>query len=85
MILMLFHLFFACLIIIGELTAGVRILLQKGLSRYNILEDKEFLENIQKFLFCQKTEEARRRARGGPQGAHTTPRRGPAPGRAWAW
>ena len=36
MILMLFHLFFACLMIIGELTTGVRILLEKGPSRYNI-------------------------------------------------
>jgi hypothetical protein len=31
--------------IIGELTAGVRILLEKGLSRCNIAEDKKFLEN----------------------------------------
>jgi orotate phosphoribosyltransferase-like protein len=47
--------------IIGELTAGVRILLEKGLSRYNISEDQQFSENTQKFLFCQKTEVARRR------------------------
>jgi hypothetical protein len=47
--------------IIGELTAGVRILLEKGLSRYNIFEDQQFSENTQKFLFCQKTEVARRR------------------------
>ena len=71
--------------IIGELITGVRILLEKGLSRCNISEDQEFPENIQRFLFCQKTEEARRRAGGGPQGAHTTPRRGLALGRAWAW
>ena len=71
--------------IIGEFTTGVRILMEKGPSRYNILEDQEFPENIQKFLFCQKTEEARRRAGVGPQGALTTPRRGPALGRAWAW
>jgi hypothetical protein len=31
--------------IIGELTAGVRILLKKGLSRYNISEDQQFSEN----------------------------------------
>jgi hypothetical protein len=31
--------------IIGELTAGVRILLEKGLSRYNISEDQQFSEN----------------------------------------
>ena len=71
--------------IIGELTTGVRILLEKRPSRYNISEDLKFPENIQKFLFCQKTGEARRRAGGGPQGGHTTPRRGPALGRAWAW
>jgi hypothetical protein len=47
--------------IIGEFTAGVRILLEKGPSRYNISEDQQFLENIQKFLFRQKTELARRR------------------------
>jgi hypothetical protein len=28
--------------IIGEFTAGVRILLEKGLSRYNISEDHQF-------------------------------------------
>jgi hypothetical protein len=38
--------------IIGELTVGVRILLEKGLSRYNISEDQQFSENTQKFLFC---------------------------------
>jgi hypothetical protein len=64
--------------IIGELTAGVRILLEKGLSRYNISKDQQFLENTQKFLFCQKTEVARRRGRDNPPGTHTTPRRGPA-------
>ena len=48
--------------IIGELTAGVRILLEKVLSRYNILEERQFLENIQKFLFCQMPEGARRGA-----------------------
>jgi hypothetical protein len=60
MILMFFF-YFACLMIIGELTAGVRILLEKGLSRYNIFEDQQFSENTQKFLYCQKTEVARRR------------------------
>ena len=68
--------------IIGELTTGVRILLEKGLSRYNISEEQQFRENIEKFLLCQMTEEARRRAGGGPRWAHTTPRRVPALGRA---
>jgi hypothetical protein len=39
--------------IIGELTAGGRILLEKGLSRYHIFRDQQFSENNQKFLFCQ--------------------------------
>jgi hypothetical protein len=47
--------------IVGELTAGVRILLEKGLSRYNISEDQQFSENKQKFLFCQMMEVAGRR------------------------
>jgi hypothetical protein len=64
--------------ITGELTARARILLEKGLSRYNIFEDQQFQENTQKFLFCQKTEVARRRGWGGSPGAHTTPRSGPA-------
>jgi hypothetical protein len=31
--------------IIGELTTEVRIMLEKGLSRYNISEDQKFSEN----------------------------------------
>jgi hypothetical protein len=71
--------------IIGEFTAGVRILLEKGPSRYNIFEDQQFQENTQNFLFCQKTEVARRRGRGEPPGAHTTPWRGLALGHATRW
>jgi hypothetical protein len=59
--------------IIGEFTAGVRILLEKGLSRYNISKGQQFQKNTQKFLFRQKMEVARRRGRGEPPGAHTTP------------
>jgi hypothetical protein len=44
--------------IIGEFTVGVRILLEKGPSRYNISEGQQFSENTQEFLFCQKTEVA---------------------------
>jgi hypothetical protein len=58
--------------IIGEFTAEVRILLEKGPSRYNISEDQQFQENIQKFIFRQKTEVARRTGQGEPPGAHTT-------------
>jgi hypothetical protein len=51
------------LIIIGELAAGVRILLQKGPSKHHISEDQQFQENTQKYIFYQKTEVARRRGR----------------------
>jgi hypothetical protein len=47
--------------IIGELTAGVRILLEKGPSRHHISEDQQFQENTQIFIFRRKTEVARRR------------------------
>jgi hypothetical protein len=33
---------FACLMIIGELATGVRILLEKGPSRHHISEDQQF-------------------------------------------
>jgi hypothetical protein len=33
---------FACLMIIGELAAGIRILLEKGLSRHHTSEYKQF-------------------------------------------
>jgi hypothetical protein len=46
--------------IIREFTARVRILLEKGSSRYSISEDQQFQENTQKILFRQKTEVARR-------------------------
>jgi hypothetical protein len=36
---------FTCLMIIGELAAGVRILLEKGPSRHHISEDQQFQEN----------------------------------------
>jgi hypothetical protein len=37
--------------IIGELTTGVRILLEKGPSRHHISEDQQFRENTHKFIF----------------------------------
>jgi orotate phosphoribosyltransferase-like protein len=44
--------------ITGEFTAGVRILLEKGLSRHHISEYQQLSENTQKFLFGQKTDGA---------------------------
>jgi hypothetical protein len=40
--------------IIGEFTAGVRILLEKELSRHHISEDQQFSENNQKFLLARR-------------------------------
>jgi hypothetical protein len=76
---------FTCLMIIGGFAAGVRILLEKGPSRHHISEDQEIPEKYQEITFRQKTEEARRRRREGPQGSLTTRGRGPAPGRAALW
>jgi hypothetical protein len=67
---------FACLMIIGELAAGVRILLEKEPSRHHISEDQQFQENIQKFIFYWMTKVAKRRERGEQPGAHTTRWRG---------
>src|SRR3954447_23936813 len=75
---------FASLMIIGELTARVRILLEKGPSRHHISEEQQFPKNTQMFLFYQMPKEARRGASDGLGRAHTTPRRRPLPGRAWA-
>jgi hypothetical protein len=76
---------FTCLMIIGELAAGIRILLEKGPSRHHIFEDQHFQENTQKFIFYQMTKVARRRERGEQPGAHTTRWRGPGPGHATQW
>jgi hypothetical protein len=76
---------FACLMIIGGFAAGVRILLEKGPSRHYILKIKKIPEKYQKIKFSQKTEEARRRRRGRPQGSLTTRGRGPAPRHAALW
>jgi hypothetical protein len=67
---------FTCLMIIGGFAAGVRIPLEKGLSRHYILEDQEIPEEYQKIIFYQKTEEARRRSREEPRGRHTHRGRG---------
>jgi hypothetical protein len=68
--------------IIRELAAGVRILLEKGPSRHHISEDQQFQRNTQKFIYFQKTKVARRRKQEEPQGGHTTRWRGPTLGRA---
>jgi hypothetical protein len=76
---------FACLMIIGGFPARVRILLEKGPSRHHISKIRKILEKHQKIIFYQKTKEARRRMREGPQGSLTTRGRGPAPSRAHLW
>jgi hypothetical protein len=47
--------------IIGGFAAGVRILLEKGPSRHHISKIRKIPKEYQKIIFCQKTEEARRR------------------------
>jgi hypothetical protein len=76
---------FTCLMIIGELAAGVRILLEKGPSRHHISEDQQFQRNTQKFIYYKKTKVARRRKREEQQGGLTTRWRGPTPGHAALW
>jgi hypothetical protein len=60
---------FTYLMIIGELAAGVRILLEKGPSRHHISEDQQFQRNTQKFIYYQRTKVARGRKREEQQGA----------------
>jgi hypothetical protein len=71
--------------IIGELAAGVRILLEKGPSRYHISEDQQFQINTQKFIYYKKTEVARRSSREEQQGGLTTRWCGPTSGHAALW
>jgi hypothetical protein len=49
--------------IIGELTAGARNLLEEGPSRHHISAEQQFPKNIQKKIFYNITEEARRRGK----------------------
>jgi hypothetical protein len=76
---------FTCLMIIGELAAGVRILLEKGPSRHHISEDQQFWRNTQKFIYYKKMKVARRRSQEEQQGGHTTRWRGPTPSCAALW
>ena len=62
--------------IIGELTAGVRIQLEKASSRHPISEDRQFREIMLKLLFYQMPKPAKRGGRDGPRGAHAIGRRG---------
>jgi hypothetical protein len=71
-----------CLMIIGGFAAGVRILLEEGPSRDHILKIRKIPEKYQEIIFSQKTQEARRRTRQEPGGAHTPGWRGLTPGRA---
>jgi hypothetical protein len=71
--------------IIGGFAAGVRILLEKGPSRHHISEDQKIPEKYHEIIFCQKTEEARRRKREEPLGGLTTRGHEPTPGRVGLW
>ena len=71
--------------IIGELFTGVRNLMEKASSGHHISEDQQFVENMQKVLFFQMTEPAKRGGRGGPPWALPIGRRGPLCRRAATW
>jgi hypothetical protein len=73
---------FTCLMIIGGIAAGVKILLEKGPPRHHISEDQEIPGKYQKIIFYNKTEEARRRRLEEPQGRHTHRGHGPTSGHA---
>ena len=75
MILMLFPLF--CMFDDYEgNNCRSQILIEKAPPRHHIYEDQKPRARLFKFIFNQKTKIARRRDPGGPQGAHTCPRRG---------
>jgi hypothetical protein len=73
---------FICLMTIGGFAAGFRILLEKGPLKDRILKIGKIPEKYQKIIFSQKTQEARRRSREEPGGAHMPGWRGQTPGRA---
>jgi hypothetical protein len=74
---------FTCLMIIGGVAAGVRILLEKGPSRDHILKIRKIPEKYPEIIFSQETQGARRMSReepGGPtrQGGTASPLAAPA-------
>jgi hypothetical protein len=73
---------FTCLMIIGGVAAGVRILLEKGPSRDHMLKIRKIPEKYPEIIFSQKTQEARRRSREEPGGPNTPGWRGQPLGRA---
>jgi hypothetical protein len=62
---------FTCLMIIGGFAAGVRILLEKDRQDTIFRKIRKIPEKYQKIIFYQKTPEARRRSREGPEGSLT--------------
>jgi hypothetical protein len=73
---------FTCLVIVGGFAAGVRILLEKDRQDTIFRKIRKIIEKYQKIIFCQKTQEARRRRREEPGGRLTRRGRGLALGRA---
>ena len=53
-----------------------QMLMEKTPSRHHIYEDQKLRAKLFYEVLHQKTKIARRREPGGPQGAHTCPRRG---------
>jgi hypothetical protein len=73
---------FTCLMIIGGFAAGVRILLEKHRQDTIFRKIGKIPKKYQKIIFYQKTPEAKRRSREGPEGSLTHRGRGLTPGRA---
>jgi hypothetical protein len=71
-----------CLMIIGGIAAGVRILLEKDRQDTIFRKIGKIPEKYQKIIFYQKTPEARRRSREEPEGRLTHRGRGLASGHA---
>jgi hypothetical protein len=72
---------FTCLMIIGGLLPESGFCWKKGPSSDHILKIRKILEKYPEIIISQKTQDARRRRRGGPGGALTHGWRGPTPGR----
>jgi hypothetical protein len=70
---------FTCSMIVGGFAAGVRILLEKDRQDTIFRKIRKILEKYQKIIFCQKTQEARRRSREEPGGRLTRRGRGLTP------
>jgi hypothetical protein len=75
---------FTCLMIVGEFAVGVRILLEKGPSRYYISEDPIPEKYPEIHIISEDEGSQKEEARGAAGWAHHQGR-GPTPGRSALW